>query len=192
MGIPHLKRRYLEEIRPALTQQLGLKNIMQAPGLEKIVVNMGVGDGALDAKVIDNAVQTLTTICGQKAQICRARKSIANFKLRAGMPVGVKVTLRGDHMWEFLARLIQVAIPRIRDFRGLNPHGFDPRGNYTFGILEQLIFPEVAFDDIDRVRGMNVCLVFTNPTRTGGRALLDALGMPFRKTVAPAQTSAAA
>lgn len=192
MGTPQLKRKYFEEIRPALTAQLGLKNVMQAPDLAKIVVNMGVGDGAQDAKVIETTVRTLTTITGQKAQVCRARKSIANFKLREGMPVGVKVTLRGDRMWEFLERLIHVAIPRVRDFRGLNPKGFGPRGNYTLGIQEQLIFPEIAFDDIDQVRGMNISVVFTNPSREGGRALLDALGMPFRKTEAPAPAPTAA
>lgn len=191
-SLPTLKRKYVEEIRPALTAQLGLRNVMEAPRLEKVVLNMGVGDGAQDAKVIEGALQTLTTIAGQKAQVCRARKSIANFKLRAGMPIGVKVTLRGDRMWEFLERLIAIAIPRIRDFRGVNPRGFDRQGNFTLGIQEQLVFPEVAFDDIDRVRGLNVCIVFTNPTPEGDRALLDALGMPFRRTEAPSPTSAAA
>lgn len=182
MSTTELRTKYYADIRPALVQELGLTNIMQAPGLAKIVINMGVGDGAQDSKVIDGAQQTLTAIAGQKAVVCRARKSIANFKLREGMPVGVRVTLRGARMWEFLERLIHIAIPRIRDFRGVNPKGFDPQGNFTMGIQEQLIFPEVAFDDIDRVRGMNVSIVFTNPTPAGGRALLVALGMPFRKT----------
>ena len=176
-----LKQKYDDDIRPALQQQLGRSNIMQVPVLTKMVVNMGVGDGASDAKVIENAVFTLTRITGQKPLVCRARKSISNFKLRAGQPIGVKVTLRGDRMWEFLDRLISVAIPRVRDFRGVNPRGFDPRGNVTLGIQEQLVCPELAFDDVDRVRGLNITLVFKNPSRDGSRALLDALGMPFRK-----------
>lgn len=190
MATPRLKQVYRAEIRPRLQQQLGLKSIMQAPELEKIVVNMGVGDGASDAKVIESAVKTLAAVTGQKPVVCRARKSISNFKLRAGQPIGVKVTLRGDRMYEFLERLITIAIPRIRDFRGVNPRGFDRQGNFTLGVQEQLIFPEVAFDDVDRVRGMNICLVFKNATPEGTRALLDELGMPFRRGAA-AQSAAA-
>lgn len=185
MDTPRLKQRYFEEIRPALQQQLQLSNVMQVPSLDKVVVNMGIGDGATDAKVVEGAVQMLTAITGQKPQVCRARRSISNFKLREGQPIGVKVTLRGARMWEFLDRLLNVAIPRIRDFRGVNPKGFDAHGNFTLGIQEQLVFPEVSFDDIDKVRGLNVSIVFKQPTPAGARALLDALGMPFRRSGGP-------
>jgi len=192
MAKPKLQEQYENELRAKLQAQLGLRNVMQVPQLEKIVLNMGVGDGASDAKVIESAVTQLTAIAGQKPVVCRARKSISNFKLRQGQPIGVKVTLRGRRMYEFLERLISVAIPRIRDFRGLNPNGFDSQGNYTLGIQEQLIFPEIAFDDIDKVRGLNVCMVFKNPSREGCRALCDALGMPFQKTTRRKQAAEAA
>lgn len=190
MPVPRLRERYEQEIAPQLQTELGLSNIMQVPRLEKIVLNMGVGEGAQDAKVIENAIAQLEAITGQKAVVCRARKSIAAFKLRTGNPIGAKVTLRGNRMYEFLERLIVVAIPRIRDFRGVNPNGFDRQGHFTLGIQEQLIFPEVSFDDIDKVRGLNVCMVFRNPTPEGCRALLTQLGMPFRKRPA-AQAEAA-
>ena len=175
---PRLKTRYNDDIRPRLKDQLGLGNIMQVPRLEKIVVNMGVGDAIQDAKALDGAMRDLATITGQKPQVRRARKSIAGFKLRQGMAIGARVTLRGDRMWDFLDRLLSVALPRIRDFRGL-PSTFDGRGNYTFGITEQLIFPEIAYDQIDRVRGMDVTFVTTAETDEHGRALLEAFGFPF-------------
>lgn len=179
---PRLKRRYLEEARSTLQQQLGLVNVMQVPGLEKIVVNMGVGAALDQASLLDGAVNDLRTITGQQPTVTKARKSIAGFKLREGQSIGAKVTLRGDRMWEFYDRLVTLAIPRIRDFRGLNPASFDGRGNYTFGVTEQLMFPEINYDDIDAVRGMDITIVTTAQDDEGGRALLVALGFPFRRT----------
>jgi large subunit ribosomal protein L5 len=179
--VPRLKTRYETEVAPALKEQLDVGNVMQVPRLLKIVVNMGVGDAAQDAKLIDAAVQDLRTITGQQPRVNRARKSVANFKLREGQPIGASVTLRGARMWEFFDRLLATAIPRIRDFRGLSPRGFDGRGNYSFGVTEQLIFPEVEYDSVVRVRGMNITFVTTAETDEQGRALLDAFGFPFRR-----------
>ena len=178
---PRLKERYRDEVAPALKESLGLGNVMEVPRLEKIVVNMGVGDAVADGKLIDAAMADLKVITGQKPKLNRARRSIANFKLREGMPIGASVTLRGDRMWEFFDRLIALAIPRIRDFRGLNPRSFDGRGNYTFGVTEQLIFPEVNYDDVVKVRGMDITICTTATDDRGGRALLDAFGFPFRR-----------
>jgi large subunit ribosomal protein L5 len=178
---PRLKVRYDSEIRNQLKESLGLGNIMEVPRLEKIVVNMGVGRATQQASLLEGAVTDLTLITGQKPLVTKARRSIAAFKLREGVPIGAKVTLRGDRMWEFLDRLIALAIPRIRDFRGLPPTGFDGRGNYTFGVDEQLIFPEVDYDKIDAVRGMDITIVTTARTNAEGRALLDAFGFPFRR-----------
>jgi large subunit ribosomal protein L5 len=178
---PRLKVRYDNEVRAQLKESLGLGNIMEVPGLEKIVVNMGVGRATQQASLLEGAVADLTLITGQKPLVTKARRSIAAFKLREGVPIGAKVTLRGDRMWEFLDRLISLAIPRIRDFRGLPPNGFDGRGNYTFGVDEQLIFPEVDYDKIDAVRGMDITIVTTARTNAEGRALLDAFGFPFRR-----------
>jgi large subunit ribosomal protein L5 len=178
---PRLKVRYDSEIRNQLKESLGLGNIMEVPRLEKIVVNMGVGRATQQASLLEGAVTDLTLITGQKPLVTKARRSIAAFKLREGVPIGAKVTLRGDRMWEFLDRLIALAIPRIRDFRGLPPNGFDGRGNYTFGVDEQLIFPEVDYDKIDAVRGMDITIVTTARTNAEGRALLDAFGFPFRR-----------
>ena len=178
---PRLKTRYLEEIVPALQAELELGNVMQVPRLEKIVLNCGVGRATQQASLLDGAVADLTVITGQKPLITRAKKSIAGFKLREGNAIGAKVTLRGDRMWEFYDRLVSVAIPRIRDFRGLNPKSFDGRGNYTFGVTEQLIFPEIDYDKIDTVRGMDITIVTTGTTDEQGRALLRALGFPFRR-----------
>jgi large subunit ribosomal protein L5 len=181
-AMPRLKQRYREEIAPQLKEQLGLDNVMQIPTLEKIVVNVGLGEAINDAKALEGAIADLTTITGQKPRVNRARKSIAGFKLREGMPIGVKVTLRGDRMWEFFDRLLSVALPRIRDFRGLKATAFDGRGNYTFGLVEQLVFPEVDYDSIDAVRGMDITIVTTAETDEQGRALLDAYGFPFVRT----------
>jgi large subunit ribosomal protein L5 len=178
-AMPRLKQRYRDEIAPQLKEQLGLDNVMQIPGLEKIVVNVGLGEAINDAKALEGAIADITTITGQKPRVNRARKSIAGFKLREGMPIGVKVTLRGDRMWEFFDRLLSVALPRIRDFRGLKATAFDGRGNYTFGLTEQLVFPEVDYDSIDAVRGMDITIVTTAETDDQGRALLDAYGFPF-------------
>ena len=177
--VPRLKVRYREDVAGALKERLGLANVMQVPRLDKIVINMGVGDAVTDAKALDGAVRDLTTITGQRPRVNRARKSVASFRLRAGMPIGAKVTLRGDRMWEFFDRLLSVALPRIRDFRGLRPDSFDGRGNYTFGVTEQLIFPEIDYDDIDKVRGMDITLVTTATTDEQGRAFLEAFGFPF-------------
>jgi large subunit ribosomal protein L5 len=177
--MPRLKQRYRDEIAPALREQLGLGNVMQIPRFEKIVLNVGLGEAINDSKALDGAMADLAAITGQKPRINRARKSIAAFKLREGMPIGIKVTLRGDRMWEFLDRLITVALPRTRDFRGMNPRSFDGRGNYTFGLTEQLVFPEVAYDSIDKVRGMDVTIVTTADEDAHARALLDAFGFPF-------------
>jgi large subunit ribosomal protein L5 len=177
---PRLRQRYRDEVVPALREQFGYRNVMQVPGPIKLSVNMGVGDAARDAKLIEGAVRDLTAITGQRPAVARARRSIAQFKLREGMPIGVHVTLRGDRMWEFLDRLLSIALPRIRDFRGLSPRQFDGHGNYTFGVSEQLIFHEVDPDRIDRVRGMDVTVVTSARTDDEGRALLRALGFPFR------------
>jgi large subunit ribosomal protein L5 len=178
---PRLKTRFDEQIRSELKDQLGLANIMMVPRLEKIVINMGVGRATQQQSLLEGAVRDLTAIAGQKPLITRAKKSIAGFKLREGNAIGCKVTLRGDRMWEFLDRLISLAIPRIRDFRGLPPKGFDGRGNYTFGVTEQLIFPEIDYDKIDAPRGMDITIVTTARSNAEGRALLDAFGFPFRR-----------
>jgi large subunit ribosomal protein L5 len=178
---PRLKTRYREEILPALHEQFGYANVMQVPGLTKIVVNMGVGEAARDSKLIEGAVKDLTAITGQKPQVTKARKSIAQFKLREGMPIGCHVTLRGDRMWEFLDRLLALALPRIRDFRGLSPKQFDGNGNYTFGLTEQVMFHEVDQDKVDRQRGMDITVVTTAKNDEQGRALLKLLGFPFKE-----------
>jgi large subunit ribosomal protein L5 len=176
---PRLKERFLREIRPSLQERLGLSNPMRVPRLEKIVVNMGVGEAIRDAKLLDAAVADLAAVTGQRPAVTRARKSIAAFKLRAGMSIGAKVTLRGARMWEFLDRLLATALPRIRDFRGLDPAGFDGNGNYTIGVTEQLIFPEIEYDQVVKVRGMDITIVTTAPDDEEGLALLRALGFPF-------------
>jgi large subunit ribosomal protein L5 len=178
--IPRLKQRYRDEITSALQREFTIGNVMQIPNLTKIIVNMGVGEAARDSKLIDGAVRDLATITGQKPVVTRARKSIAQFKLREGMPIGAHVTLRGDRMWEFADRLLTLALPRIRDFRGLSPKQFDGRGNYTFGLNEQVMFHEIDQDRIDRVRGMDITFVTTATTDDQGRALLRHLGFPFR------------
>ena len=178
---PRLRTRYASELKGALQKDLGLPNPMLVPRMEKIVINMGVGKAVAQASLLEGAVRDLTLIAGQKPIVTKARKSIAAFKLREGNAIGAKVTLRGDRMWEFFDRLISLAIPRIRDFRGLSPKGFDGRGNYTFGVNEQLIFPEIDYDKIDAPRGMDVTIVTTGRTDDEGRALLDAFGFPFRK-----------
>ena len=178
---PRLKTRYREEIIPALRSEFEIANVMQVPRLVKVVVNMGVGDAARDAKLMDGAVRDLEAITGQKPQVTKARKSIAQFKLREGMPIGAHVTLRGDRMWEFLDRLVSIALPRIRDFRGLSPKHFDGNGNYTFGLTEQVMFHEIDPDKVDRQRGMDITIVTTATTDDEGRALLRHLGFPFRE-----------
>jgi large subunit ribosomal protein L5 len=178
---PRLKTRYADEIAPALFQEFSYANVMQVPRMVKVVVNMGVGDAARDSKLIDGAVRDLSAITGQKPQITKARKSIAQFKLREGMPIGAHTTLRGDRMWEFLDRLLSIALPRIRDFRGLSPKQFDGRGNYTFGLVEQSMFHEIDQDRIDRVRGMDITVVTTATNDDEGRALLRHLGFPFKE-----------
>jgi large subunit ribosomal protein L5 len=178
---PRLKQRYQDEIKPALREQFSYGNVMQVPGVVKVVVNMGVGDAAKDSKLIEGAVRDLSSITGQKPVVTKARKSIAQFKLREGMPIGAHATLRGDRMWEFLDRLVTIALPRIRDFRGLSPKQFDGKGNYTFGLTEQSMFHEIDQDRIDRVRGMDITVVTTATTDDEGRALLKALGFPFRE-----------
>ena len=179
---PRLKQRYADEIKPALLSEFGFANVMQVPGVVKVIVNMGVGEAARDAKLIDGAVRDLSAITGQKPVVTKARKSIAQFKLREGMPIGAHTTLRGDRMWEFLDRLVSTALPRIRDFRGLSPKQFDGRGNYTFGLNEQSMFHEIDQDRTDRVRGMDITIVTTAPTDDEGRALLRALGFPFKES----------
>jgi large subunit ribosomal protein L5 len=181
-ALPRLKQRYRSEIRAALSEQYSYGNAMQVPGVVKVVVNMGVGEAARDAKLIDGALRDLTAITGQKPQVRRATKSIAQFKLREGMPIGAKVTLRGDRMWEFLDRLVTIALPRIRDFRGLSPKQFDGNGNYTFGLNEQSMFQEIDVDRIDRSRGMDITVVTSATTDDEGRALLRALGFPFKES----------
>jgi len=180
-AVPRLKQRYHDEIRAQLKDTLGLGNVMQVPRLEKVVVNMGVGAATDQARLLEGAITDLETITGQKPLTTRAKKSIAGFKLREGNAIGAKVTLRGDRMWEFLDRLISLAIPRIRDFRGLPPDSFDGRGNYTFGVTEQLIFPEIDYDKVDVTRGMDITIVTTARTNAEGKALLDAFGFPFKR-----------
>ncbi len=179
---PRLRTRYKAEIKPALQEQFGYGNVMQIPRVTKVVVNMGVGEAAKDSKLIDGAVRDLTAITGQKPAVARAKKSIAQFKLREGMAIGAKVTLRGDRMWEFLDRLTSLALPRIRDFRGLSDRQFDGNGNYTFGVTEQSIFHEIDYDKIDRTRGMDITVVTTASTDDEGRALLRLLGFPFKES----------
>jgi len=178
---PRLKDKYLDEVRGALKERLQIGNVMEVPHFEKIVLNCGVGRATQQQSLLDGAAADLTVITGQKPLITRAKKSIAGFKLREGNAIGAKVTLRGDRMWEFYDRLVSIAIPRIRDFRGLNPKSFDGRGNYTFGVTEQLIFPEIDYDKIDTVRGMDITIVTTARTDDEGRALLSAMGFPFRR-----------
>ena len=176
-----LKAKYKSEIAPALKAEFGLKNVMQIPNLTKIVVNMGVGDAARDSKLIEGAIRDLATITGQKPQVTKSRKSIAQFKLRENQPIGAHVTMRGDRMWEFADRLLSISLPRIRDFRGLSPKQFDGKGNYTFGLTEQVVFPEIEQDKIDRPRGMDITIVTTAKNDEEGRALLKALGLPFKE-----------
>ncbi|MCX6451552.1 MAG: 50S ribosomal protein L5 [Actinobacteria bacterium] len=179
--MPRLKERYRAQIMPALQDQFAYGNVMQVPGLTKVVVNMGVGEAAKDAKLIEGAIRDLAAITGQKPQVTRSRKSIAQFKLRENMPIGAHVTLRGDRMWEFLDRLVSISLPRIRDFRGLSAKQFDGHGNYTFGLTEQVVFPEIDQDKIDRPRGMDITVVTTATTDEEGRALLRLLGFPFKE-----------
>jgi large subunit ribosomal protein L5 len=179
--IPRLKEKYTKVVVPALKEQLDLPNVNEVPRLEKIVVNMGVGAAVLDVKQLDAAIEDLRQITGQAPTITRAKKSIAGFKIRQGMPIGAKVTLRGAHMWEFMDRLLATAIPRVRDFRGLNPKSFDGRGNYSMGVTEQLIFAEIDYDKVDRTRGMDITFVTTAKTDEAAKALLDAFGFPFKR-----------
>jgi large subunit ribosomal protein L5 len=176
---PRMKQRFRDELVPALQKELGLANVMQVPRLDKIVVNMGIGDAVKDGRLLDAALEDLTTITGQRPVVTKARKSIAGFKLREGMPIGAKVTLRGDRMWEFYDRLVSLALPRIRDFRGMSPRSFDGHGNYTMGVTEQLIFPEIDYDKVSEVRGMDITIVTTATTDDEARSLLAALGFPF-------------
>jgi large subunit ribosomal protein L5 len=188
--VPRLKDQYRRDLVPRLMEELGFSNPMQVPRLEKIVVNMGVGEASREAKVLDGALADLATITGQRPLVTKAKKSIAGFKLREGMSIGAKVTLRGDRMWEFLDRLLATALPRIRDFRGLDPRAFDGHGNYTLGLTEQLVFPEIDYDKIDAVRGMDITIVTTAATDEEGRALLRALGFPLRGEPAVAEGAA--
>lgn len=182
MAVPRLKEKYQREIVPALSKEFGYKNVMEVPKVTKMTLNMGIGEGTHDAKAMEEASLQLGQITGQKAEVRRARKSVANFKLRAGMPVGLRVTLRGDRMYELLDRLVSVALPRIRDFRGVAPSGFDGRGNFNLGVKEQIIFPEIEYDKIDKVRGLDIAITTTAKTDDEGRALLRLLGMPFRES----------
>ena len=177
--VPRMKQRYNDELRAELKEQLGLSSIMQSPTISKITLNMGVGEAKTDAKALDAAIEELTTIAGQRAQVRKARKSVAQFKLREGMPIGCRVTLRGDRMWEFLDRLVSIALPRIRDFRGLNPGSFDGRGNYSLGIREQVIFPEIDYDSIKEIRGLDVAITTSAQTDEQAEALLRGLGLPL-------------
>jgi large subunit ribosomal protein L5 len=184
-NVPRLKEQYQNEVVPALMKQFNYTNIMQAPRIEKVVVNMGVGQAGQtggDPKLLDNAIRDLTTITGQKPAICRAKKSVANFKLRAGARIGAKVTLRGVRMYEFLDRLLNVTLPRVRDFQGINPNSFDGRGNFSMGMKEQLVFPEIEYDKIDKIRGMDIIIVTTANTDAEARYLLQQMGVPFRAT----------
>jgi large subunit ribosomal protein L5 len=181
-AVPRLKQRYREEFEQRLKDELGLDNIMQVPRPLKVVVNMGIGEAIREARLLDGAVRDLTQITGQKPLVTKAKKSIAGFKIREGQSIGAKVTLRGDRMWEFLDRLVSIALPRIRDFRGLNPRTFDGHGNFTFGLTEQLVFPEIDYDKIEKVRGMDITVVTSAETDDQGRALLTALGFPFRQS----------
>jgi large subunit ribosomal protein L5 len=176
---PRMKELYEDELRPRLKEELGYSSIMRVPSIEKVTLNMGVGEAKTEAKLLDSAVEELTTIAGQRAHIRKARKSIAGFKIREGMPIGARVTLRGDRMWEFLDRLVSIALPRIRDFRGLAPESFDGRGNFSLGIREQIIFPEINYDDVATIRGLDVAITTTAETDEAGLALLRGLGMPF-------------
>ena len=178
---PNLKKLYQDEVAPALMQKFGYKSTMQIPRLEKIVLNVGCSEARENAKVLDAVVSDLTAITGQKAVVTKAKKSVANFKLREGMPIGAKVTLRGNKMWEFLDRLFNVALPRVRDFQGINPNSFDGRGNYALGIKEQLIFPEIEYDKIDKIRGMDIIIVTTAHTDEEARSLLEQVGAPFAR-----------
>jgi large subunit ribosomal protein L5 len=182
---PRLKERYEQELRPQLKDQLDVSSVMDVPRLQKITLNMGIGDAKTESKVLESALDQLTTIAGQRAQVRRARKSIASFKLREGMPVGVRVTLRGARMWEFLDRLISIALPRIRDFRGLSTRSFDGRGNFSLGIREQIIFPEINYDDVDTIRGLDVAITTTAKDNDQAEALLRGLGMPFPREAEP-------
>ncbi len=179
-GVSRLKEHYEKNVVPALMKRFGYRNVMQVPRLVKVVVNMGVGEAAQDAKALDAAVQDLMAITGQRPRVTRAKRSIAGFKIRAGMPVGAAVTLRGRRMYDFLERLMYLALPRVRDFRGVSPHGFDGRGNYSLGLREQVVFPEIDYDKVDRIRGMDICIVTTARTDEEARELLELLGMPFR------------
>ena len=179
--VPNLKKKYQEEVAPALMQKFGYKSVMQIPRIDKIVVNCGCGEARDNAKVLDAVVGDLTTITGQKAIVTKAKKSVANFKLREGMPIGAKVTLRGDRMWEFVDRLFNVALPRVRDFRGINPNAFDGRGNYALGIKEQLIFPEIEYDKIDKIRGLDIVFCTTAQTDEEAKELLTQIGAPFAR-----------
>jgi len=182
MAVPRLKEKYQSDIVPALREQFGYRNIMQVPKVVKVTINMGIGEGTHDAKAMEEAAAQLGQITGQKAQLRRARKSVANFKLREGMPVGLRVTLRGDRMYEMLDRLVSIALPRIRDFRGVSATSFDGQGNYNMGVKEQIIFPEIEYDKIDKLRGMDIAITTTAKTDDEGRALLKLLGMPFRES----------
>lgn len=180
-SLPRILKTYREDVVPALFQEFGFKSIMQVPRMEKISLNMGIGEGSKNAKLLDTALEELTAIAGQKAVMARAKKSIAGFKLREGMPIGVRVTLRKDRMWEFYDRLVNIALPRVRDFRGVNPNAFDGRGNYTLGVTEQIIFPEINYEKVETVMGMSVTIVTSAPNDQQARALLTHLGMPFKK-----------
>jgi large subunit ribosomal protein L5 len=182
MAVPRLKEKYRAEIVPAMREQFGYTNVMQVPRVTKVTLNMGIGEGTHDAKAMEEASLQLGQITGQKPQVRRARKSVANFKLRTGMPVGLRVTLRGDRMYEMLDRLVSVALPRIRDFRGITPQSFDGYGNYNLGVREQIIFPEIDYDKIDRLRGLDIAITTTAKTDDEGRALLKLMGMPFRES----------
>ncbi len=179
--VPRLKKKYQEEVVPFLMKKFGYKNVMEVPRIEKIVVNMGVGEAVQNIKELENAMNDLALITGQKPSVRRAKRSEAGFKLRKGMPIGAKVTLRRDRMWDFFDRLISMALPRVRDFKGLSPKSFDGRGNYNFGLEEQTVFPEIDYDKVDKIRGMNITIVTTAETDEEARALLEALGFPFRK-----------
>jgi large subunit ribosomal protein L5 len=182
MAVPRLKDKYHADIMPALREQFGYKNVMEVPKVTKVTLNMGVGEGIHDAKAMEEAALQLGQIAGQKAQLRRARRSVANFKLRTGMPVGLRVTLRGDRMYEMMDRLVSIALPRIRDFRGVAPGGFDGRGNFNLGVKEQIIFPEIDYDKIDKIRGLDIAITTTAKTDDEGRALLRLMGMPFRES----------